>query len=266
MVELEKKELQGLKQSKWWIIVTHYSKYLAIILLIFLPFLGFYLGLKFQKDININTASQTDNSAEESGPEVQINPTRQLNNKNDSITGQVNNENGDWIVYSEKPFSNSPGYSLKIPEDSNVCEHAGDGPPINFGKDYTINFPYKYCYHGIYVNKDKIPYGLLIDYTVLPEDSAKQGLFKDEYENGVKSDLDFGRDDAVMLNRQQTINIHDAQTGTTNKEQIFYTRYVIPVGEFRAVKSWFMFTIQTDLGFTNLDLYKQILSTFKFTE
>lgn len=183
--------------------------------------IGFFLGAQYQKTITYDSKKDL---------------KEQYNRKTFSMD--------NWETFTVMPISDT-GYTLQIPPDSG-CDSLGDGPPVNFGSDAPAS---DYCFHGVYANGDEYPYGLIIDYTYLPEESAKSGLLKAEYTNGVPSDINFVDQSAVMLEGQKEIA----------GKKIKYSRYVIN-GEDSL---WYMFTIQTDQDSTNLDLYKHILSTFE---
>ena len=85
-------------------------------------------------------------------------------------------------------------------------------------------------------------------------------FLKEEFVNGEPSDIDFGDPNAVMLRGQKTVNEYNVETNESRKIDILFTRYVVQGDN----NTWHMLTIQTDLNSTNLELYKQILSTFSF--
>ncbi len=184
---------------------------------------GFFLGAQYMKSANfVNTQE-----------------------KSDTVTKV---DMSSWEKFTVKPNLQSKGYTLQVPPES-ACNTIGEAPPITFGSEAPAG---DYCFFGIYTNGDEYPYGLVIEYTFLPKSSAKQGLFKEEFSNGIKSDIDFGDPEAVMMKGNKTIS----------GKEVVYTRYVFNGGD----DLWHMFTIETDSNSTNLDLYKQILSTFKVIE
>lgn len=87
------------KLPTWLITVTPFSKALAMILFIILPFVGFYLGLKYQQNLSIYTGSMIQVST--SIPK--LTPTPQ----------SASNDILNWKTFK----SNIEGFTLKYPED-----------------------------------------------------------------------------------------------------------------------------------------------------
>jgi|GEM_PF-3444933 len=148
----------------------------------------------------------------------------------------------DWKTYN----SNSPFYkfSIMVPEGFyvNSCS--------TFSQD-------GYCdggeYSGVYIRKSDFPYGLLIEQTSLSDEDAKI-TFKKDYEKAIASDIKFDVENVLMV-----FGIKKQEV-SGQKMDITYTKYYI-----RDRDLLYRISIQTDEKKINYDLFKEILSTFKFT-
>jgi hypothetical protein len=98
--------------------VTTFSKLLAMFLFILLPFIGFYLGIQYQKMVTVSV------------PQAQLqkliaNPKNQINNL--KFGSLINNSDGSKI------YTSSKGYSITFPSDITFSEST-DGPLISLQK------------------------------------------------------------------------------------------------------------------------------------
>ena len=97
--------------------VTWYSKLLALILFIALPFIGFYAGMKYQQavttpeEIKVGTPSAT--------PKGNNNSTTKISIKTDKLTLKTTYENG-ILKYSGTVQMPTPCYKLK--DETGVLE------------------------------------------------------------------------------------------------------------------------------------------------
>lgn len=138
-------------------------------------------------------------------------------------------------------------FSLMAPADANVCfpQVAVIGGTAAGDEE---------CYPaGVYLTGSGYPYGLVLEYTTLPEQEARVS-FQKEYAEAVASDIDFGVDSAVMLVGQ------DKAIGTSEAvSEVFYTKYLVRNGQ-----NLYLASIQTDENLTNFDTLKKILQSLRF--
>ncbi len=126
------------KLPTWLTTVTPFSKTLAMILFILLPFLGFYLGMKYQQQVTIPSSTVS---------EVQKVPSLTPTPRS---TLQVSSASAGWLTFT----SPRGDYSINFPSN---WTYSGPVAPID-NTDIYINMPLKQGYNegGPYVWISKV--------------------------------------------------------------------------------------------------------------
>jgi len=97
------------KLPKWLITVTPFSKYLAMVLFIVLPFVGFYLGMKYQEKVTI--MSQV------------VSEFQKITIPSPTVT-QV--DIASWKTYINKNY----GFSFKYPQNYFIKDDSSKSSPL----------------------------------------------------------------------------------------------------------------------------------------
>jgi len=160
---------------------------------------------------------------------------------------------------------------FSIPTNVKVCDPSDslDGAPIpqslnSISYRNVLSEDNSKCLAPtIFIEDDKFPYGISIEWTVLVNEVpplSGAGFLKDDIDKAQFTDFGFG-DNETLLSSGKTNIVYNLLAN--NKEgitkEIYYERIIFNKGSYVLV-----FTIQTDPDKNNLDIYRQILSTFNF--
>lgn len=166
-------------------------------------------------------------------------------------------------------------FRFLVPTNVAVCDPSAnlDGAPIP--KSFANSQVYsilseentKCSSPTIFVNNDSFPYGIKIEWTALENDVPPlSGATFLKYDLGIADVTDFGfGDDKTLLSSGMTNVVYNydppKNTEDSKTKEIYYERVM-----FNRGSGVYVFTIQTDPSKKNLDIYRQIISTFKFIE
>lgn len=125
--------------------------------------------------------------------------------------------------------------------------------------DSIANFPPTAGIGGLYLKSNAHPYGLVIEYTSLTDESARNGAYKKEYDMSTASDIKFDGRDAVKLSGKDVETVYQTSGGPGTVNEFNYTKYL-----FRDGANLYIVSIQTDKNMTNYQQLKNIAQTWKF--
>lgn len=104
------------------------------------------------------------------------------------------------------------------------------------------------------------PYGIHILQTALSLESARNGAFKAEFDASVPGDVTIGGFATQMLQGKDTETVYKNERDAEGTPvEYWYTKYLFSNGE-----DFYIVSIQTDAAYTDYNVLKTVLSTWKF--
>lgn len=126
--------------------------------------------------------------------------------------------------------------------------------------DATAIFPPTAGTGGIYLKNSSHPYGLVVEYTTLSDESARQGYLKKEYDSAVPADINFDGKEAVILKGIASETVYPDDTSAVGVDKDFaYTKYI-----FRNEGDVYIVSLQTDSKLSNYETLLEIAKSWKF--
>jgi hypothetical protein len=251
---IEKLRQQHPKLYKHFFIVTTFSKLLALSLFIILPFIGFYLGMKYQEKITIDTLVFSKTSKNSNlivpTPTIGLIPT---------LSPKINNSK-ELETYTNTQY----GFQFKYPTNLGTdCKTEANYCSINKTSTSPGGIDTNFIWFTVVPSnlKDRTYQNSSL-YNFQETDELLRMSINDKKiipsSNSNLSGFTYQRFDNISINGQTAkvfVNNHpwEFPNGTLEKRIVIdYKNYLYTIGSYTG-------------GYISLEIFNQILSTFKFT-
>lgn len=233
--------------------VTPLSKLLALILFISLPFLGFYLGMRYQKASSIPAPSTVVNSNPVNQP---LSPSANVIQPQASPSSSTNSEMANWKTYISAKYN----YSVQYPSDWTYrdiqyrSKGSLDTAPSFIGIGFRPNEPapideeYTFINIEIFDNPNKLSLESLVENWY--DFGTEPGVLSNAVKNGEDIIVSGIRGKKVVNPPIDTVGLPVTWLLINRKDKVF------------------VFSIILDKSYPEINknqVFNQILSTFKFT-